>query len=223
MKILVVVPAYNEARSIVSVIKDLFRFGFGDILVVDDGSIDGTDQLAKKEKVKVLRHVLNRGLGAALGTGITYAKKGGYDVLITFDSDGQHQASDLKKLIEPIIKNKADVVIGSRLLKRSKNMPLDRLIISYLGNILTLVLYRFRSTDSQSGLRAFNKKALNCITIKTDQMEVSSDFLREIKKNKLRYKEVPIEPIYTEYSRQSGQTNLNSFNVALKMFLRLFR
>jgi len=102
-------------------------------------------------------------------------------------------------------------------------MPLDRLIISHLSNLLTFLFYGVWSTDSQSGLRAFNKKAIKCITIKTDRMEVSSELLKEIKKNKLRFKEIPIKPIYTEYSRQSGQSNLNSLNVAVKMLLRLFR
>ena len=162
-------------------------------------------------------------MGGALGTGFEYAKDNNFEALITFDSDGQHKAESLKILLDLIAKDSADVVIGSRLLKNLSEMPKDRLVISYLGNILTYLLYGFVSTDSQSGLRAFNKKAIDCITIKTDRMEVSSEFLKEIKRNKLRYKEVPIKPIYTEYSRASGQSNINSFNVALKMFLRLFR
>lgn len=223
MKTLIVVPAFNEQDSIASVISDLKKHGYKNILVVDDGSTDLTKLISQKEKVKVVSHIVNRGLGAALGTGFEYARKNNFQAVVTFDSDGQHKAESLKALLDPIAKNLADVVIGSRLLKNLSEMPKDRLVISYLGNILTYLLYGFISTDSQSGLRAFNKKAINCITIKTDRMEVSSEFLKEIKRNKLRYKEVPIKPIYTEYSRASGQSNINSFNVALKMFLRLFR
>ena len=223
MKTLIVVPAFNEQDSIASVISDLKKHGYKEILVVDDGSTDLTKLISQKEKVKVVNHIVNRGLGAALGTGFEYARKNNFQAVVTFDSDGQHKAESLKALLDPIAKNLADVVIGSRLLKNLSEMPKDRLVISYLGNILTYILYGFISTDSQSGLRAFNKKAINCITIKTDRMEVSSEFLKEIKRNKLRYKEVPIKPIYTEYSRASGQSNINSFNVALKMFLRLFR
>lgn len=226
MKVLVIVPAFNEERTIGAVLNDLKKHGFDNILVVDDGSADGTAIIAQGLKIPTICHVINRGLGAALGTGFAYAKEKKYECLVTFDSDGQHRACDLKNLLAPIISDQTDVVIGSRLLKRSKEMPPDRLVINYLSNIFTFFLYGVWSTDTQSGLRAFNKKALNCITIKTDRMEVSSELLKEVKKNHLRFQEIPIKPIYTQYSRTKGQDqkgNLNSINVAMKMFLRLFR
>lgn len=221
MKILVVVPARNEEDKIGEVISDLHKRGYDDILVVDDGSSDRTGEFALESKAKVVRHVINRGLGAALGTGFEYARRYAYDLLITFDGDGQHQAMDLKKLIRPIIDNEADVVIGSRLLN-SSGMPWDRKVINWLANILTLLIYRVWTTDSQSGLRIFNHRALALITIKTDKMEVSSEFFVEIKRNNLRFVEIPIEPIYTSYSRRKGQSNLNAVNVLVKMLLRLF-
>ncbi|MBI4099493.1 glycosyltransferase family 2 protein [Candidatus Microgenomates bacterium] len=223
MKTLIIVPAFNEVGSLAAVIADLRSHGYKNLVVVDDGSLDESGSIAKNLGVMVLTHSLNRGLGAALGTGWEYAKLVRADFVVTFDSDRQHRAADIKKLLAPLTSGCADVAIGSRLLSRSSDMPWDRLIISYLSNLLTFILYGIRSTDSQSGLRAFNKKALNCITIKTDRMEVSSEFLKEIKRNKLRFREIPIKPIYTQYSRQGGQGNLNSFAVAAKMFLRLFR
>ncbi len=223
MKILIVIPAFNEEISLGRVIGNLRSHGYKDLVVIDDGSHDGTGDQARKLGVPVLVHSVNRGLGAALGTGLEYAKLVKAQIVVTFDADGQHQASDVKALLAPILAGRADVVIGSRLLINFRKMPKDRLVISYLSNLLTFFLYGVWSTDSQSGLRAFNKKALRCITIKTDRMEVSSEFLKEIKKNKLRFKEISIKPIYTDYSRQSGQGNLNSFAVAFKMLLRLFR
>lgn len=223
MKILIIVPAFNEEKTILSVIKDLFFYGYKNIVLIDDGSLDGTAEVAKNTKIKILRHIINRGLGAALGTGFKYAKDNNYDIAVTFDSDGQHKASDLKKLLNPIIENKADVVIGNRMSFYKKEMPLDRLIINYLADLLTFLLYGVWMTDSQSGLRAFNKKAVGCIKILTEKMEVSSEFLKEIKKNNLRLAEVPIRPVYTDYSRRSGQNNLNAVAVGFKMFLRLFR
>jgi glycosyltransferase involved in cell wall biosynthesis len=223
MKTLIIIPAYNEEKSISLVIKDLRSHGYKNIVVINDGSQDKTGAIAAKLKVPVLAHPLNRGLGAALGTGWEYARRQGADLVVTFDADGQHQARDVKSLILPVEKDAADVVIGSRLLKSWQKMPFDRLVLSIIGDLFTFVLYGIWSTDSQSGLRAFNKKALGCITIKTDRMEVSSEFLKEIKRNKLRFAEIPIRPIYTDYSRESGQGNLNSFAVAAKMFLRLFR
>lgn len=222
MKILIIVPAYNESASIPTVINELQKNGYRDILVIDDGSTDKTGLIAKKTGVTVLRHVLNRGLGAGLATGFAFAKKNRYDIAITFDADGQHIASDIHRLIEPIISCRADVVIGSRLLK-SEGMPKDRLILNKISNFLTWLLYGVKTTDSQSGLRAFNAKAIACIDIHTDRMEVSSEFFKEIKKNHLKYKEIPIRAIYTDYSRKSGQSNLNAFSVGFKMVLRLFR
>lgn len=222
MKILIVVPAFNEEESIAAALADLKKHHFHEIVVVNDGSWDKTAEIARQNQVTVLDHLVNRGLGAALGTGFTYARDVSADVLVTFDADGQHRASDVKNLLEPIVNRKSDVVIGSRLIK-SDGMPVDRRIINFVSNILTMMFYGVWTTDSQSGLRAFNKKAISSIIIKTDRMEVSSEFFKEIRRNNLKFVEVPIKPVYTEYSRQGGQSNLNGINVTLKMLVRLFR
>lgn len=223
MKTLVVIPAFNEEKSLSLVVKDLRAHGFSEIIVVDDGSADKTSAVAKKLGVPVFKHVLNRGLGAALGTGFEYAKDKNYDALITFDADGQHAAGDVEKLLYPIRMGKVDVVVGSRLLKNIKSMPKDRLVLNFLSNIATFVVYGVWATDTLSGLRAFNKRALNTIQIKTDRMEVSNEFYKEIKKNGLRYGEISIQPIYTVYSRSDEQNNSNAFENGFKMILRLFR
>ncbi|MEK7565618.1 MAG: glycosyltransferase family 2 protein [Patescibacteria group bacterium] len=225
MKILIIVPAYNEEKTLPAVIKDLESHGYKNIVVIDDGSTDKSSRIAKQTKVPVLTHVLNRGLGAALGTGFEYAQKVNADIVVTFDSDGQHKAEDIKKLIAPLITGKADVVIGSRMLNYQK-MPKDRLIFNFLANVATALTFGVWSTDSQSGLRVFNRKAVNSIHLKTDRMEVSSEFFKEIKRNKLNFAEVPIDPVYDEYSRKKGQEgkgNWNSVNVGIKMLLRVFR
>lgn len=225
MKIVVIIPAYNEEKSLGAVILDLRSHGYLDLVVIDDGSDDNTKEVAGTLKVPVLRHVINRGLGAALGTGFEYAKIQRADIVVTFDSDGQHKAEDINGLLEPITKHKADMVIGSRMLN-SEGMPIDRKVINYLANIITYFLYGVWTTDSQSGLRAFNGLALGKIQIKTQRMEVSSEFFKEIKRNNLRFVETPIKPIYTEYSQiggQDGRGNLNSLRVGAKMILRLFR
>lgn len=216
MKTLIIIPAWNEEKTLPAVIADLKRHGYKNIVVINDGSTDGT--------IGTLNHVINRGLGAALGTGFEYAKDFGADIIVTFDADGQHKAEDIENLIKPIIDQRADVVIGSRMTEFRKLMPKSRLVITLLANLLTYLLYGFRSTDSQSGLRAFNKKALAAIQIKTDRMEISSEFLREIKRNNLRYREVSIKPVFLE--GRVGQDNKgywNSINVGVKMLLRIFR
>ena len=103
-RVFVVIPAYNEERTIVEVIRGLKQHGFTSLIVIDDGSTDRTGELASHEEIIRLRHVLNRGLGGALGTGIDAALRLGAEVIVTFDADGQHDPNDIEQLIEPIEK-----------------------------------------------------------------------------------------------------------------------
>ncbi len=222
MNLFILVPAYNEEKVLKSVIYDLKKLKFKDIqkeiVVINDGSTDETEEIARKMKVTVLSHPINRGLGGALGTGLEYAKNKNADIIITFDADGQHNYKDLSRLIDPIIKKEADFVIGSRLLKNSK-MPLDRKIINFIANIINYMLWSIRITDSQSGLRALSKNAIEKIQIKMNKMEVSSEFFKEIKKHGLKVKEIPIKAIYTDYSKGKGQKNTNAVNILVKLLM----
>lgn len=224
--LLIVLPAFNEGEKIKEVIKTLpFKIpGIKKIenLVIDDGSTDDTAKQAASKNTTVLRHIINRGLGGAIGTGFDYAKMSNADIVITFDSDGQHRPQDIEGLIKPILDGKADVVIGSRFIRKPE-VPIDRIIINFLSNIATLILFGIWTSDSQSGLRAFSKKAIERIEIRTQKMEVSSEIFKEIKRNNLRFAEIPIRAIYTEYSRRKGQKNSNAIPTFYKLFLRLVR
>lgn len=217
--VVIVIPAYNEEAKIGDVISDLARNGYENIIVVDDGSQDNTYKIAKSRKAEVYKHIINRGLGGALGTGIKAALMKNADIIVTFDADGQHAASDIKKLITPIIEGKADVVIGSRLIK-SDGMPFVRKIGNWGMNLITYIMFGIWTTDSQSGLRAFSRKAAEKISIKGNRMEVSSEMISEIGRRRLRFKEVPIKAIYTDYSLKKGQSNLNAFKILLKLTVR---
>ena len=222
MKVLIIVPAFNEEAVIRSVIDDLLGHGYKDILVIDDGSSDKTFQTARTKKVITVSHIVNRGLGASLGTGFTYAKKRNYEALVTFDADGQHRALDISKLLTKI-KNGTDVVIGSRA-SNQKSMPRMRRFLNWSSNFMTFLMTGIWTTDSLSGLRAFNRKAIESVSIKTDRMEVSNEFFKEIGRNKLKLDEVPIKAIYTEYSlTNSKQGRFASIKIGLKLLLRLFR
>ena len=227
MKRLVIIPAFNEGpvifKTISSLKQELGKSAKFDIVVINDGSEDNTALQAAKAKVKILHHHLNRGLGGALGTGLEYAKRQGYDLAITFDADGQHHPSDVIKAVQPIEKNRADLVVGTRMKSKEGQMPIDRRVINLTSNIVTWVLFGIWTSDSQSGFRAFSKKAIDCIRIKTERMEVSSEIFSEVKKHRLKVTEVPIRVIYTTYSRSKGQDNLNAVNVLFKLLLRLFR
>lgn len=226
MKLLIILPAYNEEEKIGDVLKNLPQKikGIAKIekVVIDDGSTDNTFKISKKSKATVLKHSINRGLGGAIGTGFEYARNIKADIVVTFDSDGQHRPQDIAPLIKPILEKKADVVIGSRFLKMSK-IPPDRIIINILSNIATFFLFGTYTSDSQSGLRAFNNKAIEKIEIKTQKMEVSSEIFKEIRRNNLKFIEIPIQAIYTEYSRRKGQKNSNALPIFYKLFLRLAR
>ncbi|MEK7166704.1 MAG: glycosyltransferase family 2 protein [Patescibacteria group bacterium] len=224
-RLLVVIPAFNEEETIGKVLRSLPKQIPGkirvDVLVINDGSQDQTLQISKKMGALVITHLINRGLGAALGTAFSYAKAKGYDWVLTFDADGQHQVTDVVKVLNPLIKNRADVVIGSRLLKKDK-MPILRQIINKLSNVLTWVLFNIWTSDSQSGLRGFNKSALEEIEITSQRMEVSSELFKEISRLKLRKVEVPIQAVYTKYSLSKGQRLSNAPNVFWKLLLQRF-
>ncbi len=218
MKTTVVVPAFNEARTVGGVVRGL-RPVCGQVIVVDDGSSDGTAAAAAAAGATVLRHGLNRGLGAALGTGITAAVRSGADIVVTFDADGQHKPEDVSRMVEPIAAGRADAVIGSRLLDRRK-MPLTRRLANWIGNALTWSLFGLWVSDSQSGLRAFSRQAATELEIRTDRMEVSSEIVKEVRRHGWRLAETPIEPVYTEYSLSKGQGFLVGLKTAGRLVLR---
>lgn len=200
----IVIPAYNEAKTLPKVLKQLKEADYHNVLVVDDGSHDKTYEIAKEGAKAVVRHKLNRGLGGALGTGIKGAVRMGADYIVTFDADGQHSVKDLPKMLAPLFNDDADAVIGSRLLN-PEGMPWYRRLQNRMANIFTYLLFGVWTTDSQSGLRAFNRKAAELMNIRTNRMEVSSEIIREIGFHGLRFKEVPIKAIYTDYSLSKGQ------------------
>jgi len=212
-------PAYNEEKVIGRVLNDLRNEGYNNLIVIDDGSSDNTAQIAQSNGAKVYSHAVNRGLGGALGTGIAAAIAEEPDVIVTFDSDGQHDPQDIKKIITPIVTDNADVVIGSRLIN-PKGMPWVRRVGNLGLNIITYGLFGVWTTDSQSGLRAFSIRTAQRLEIKSNKMEVSSEIIKEIGQKKMRFKEVPIKAIYTNYSMQHGQSNMNAFRIVAKLVLK---
>lgn len=215
MRTFVIIPAFNEAKTVRGVLRDVKKVA-ADIIVVDDGSDDETAALAAQEGALVYRHMINRGLGGALGTGIAAAIRLGADIVVTFDADGQHEAADIKRLVQPIEEGRADAVIGSRLIEE-RRMPLRRKLYNRFANFVTQALFGVKTTDSQSGLRAFSREAAKTLRLKTNKMEVSSEFMKEIRVNNLRLVEIPIRPIYTNYSMSKGQ----NFFVGIKTLIRL--
>lgn len=214
--ILVIIPAHNEEKAIKGVIEDLKGSGYPNILVVDDGSDDRTFEIVNGLNIYVAKHILNRGLGSALATGFEIARILNFDIVVTYDADGQHDVGDIMNLIRPLKRNEADVAIGSRMLDKT-GMPWMRVLYNKMANAITFLMYGFTLSDTQSGLRAFNKKAYSLLNIETSKMECSSEIVYKVKRSGLRFKEVKIKPIYTDYSLSKGQ----NFNRGIKTLVRL--
>ncbi len=224
MKIFVVVPAYNEEKTIAKVLLELFDMGF-EIVVVDDGSKDNTYSIVsniikQKKKGTLCKHLLNRGLGGALKTGIEAALIEDPDVIVTFDADGQHDPHDILKVSKPILDDEADVVVGKR---NFGDMPSSKKFGNTVMNLITLVFYGINVADSQSGLRAFNRKAAEEIVINARDYGVSSEIIGETKKQNLRLMEVPIKTIYTDYSMTKGTNTREGLKILLKLIMNMLK
>ena len=219
MNISIVIPAYNEEKTISKVIFDLKNENYNDIIVVDDGSKDNTYKIAESSGAKVLRHIINRGQGAALQTGISYALLNNADIIVHFDADGQHNAKEIKNLTNPILNNQAEACLGSRFL-RKQNMPLSKRIVLKGAVLIIWLMYKIKLTDAHNGFRAFSRDAAKKVKITSDKMEHASEIVEEIKKKKIKYKEIPVTINYTKHSIQKGQRISNSIKILTKMIFK---
>ncbi|MBW3000045.1 glycosyltransferase family 2 protein [Candidatus Woesearchaeota archaeon] len=219
-KIFVVIPAYNEGRSIVRVIRDLKSHAYNNIVIVDDCSKDRTFETAKRAGVTVLKHLVNRGQGAALKTGIDFVLEQGADIIVTFDADGQHLAMDIPLLVKPILDKKVDVTLGSRFLGGKSNVPFAKKILLKGGVIFTWLFSGIKLTDTHNGLRALSRRAAQKINITQDRMEHASEIIDQIHKKRIKFKEVPVNIRYTEYSKKKGQRITNSIRIMFNLIMR---
>ena len=162
MKKLVIIPAFNEEESIMSTIEDIRKNAPGfDYIVINDCSMDHTLEICKRNGIKVLDLPINLGIGGAVQTGYLYAVSYGYDVAVQFDGDGQHDASYLQKMVDTMDREKADMVIGSRFIKREgfQSSGIRRIGIRYFS-VLTKLLFGKKISDATSGMRMCNRKVM---------------------------------------------------------------
>ena len=219
---MVVVPAYNEQESIVSVIKSLLNLGL-EIIVVDDGSETEIKNKLAGYPVYVLRHSVNLGQGAALQTGIEFAIEKNADYIITFDADGQHTTGDIEKLLQPLISKKAEISLGSRFLPGADhNMKRSRMFTLKMGRYINYFFTGLFLSDTHNGLRAMTASAAKKINLVENRMAHASEILSQISQYKIRFVEVPVRIQYTSYSRQKGQSSVNSFRIVFDLLLNKF-
>ena len=219
-KIFVIVPVFNEATVIEQTLKDLLKLGYN-IIVVDDGSTDNIRNILKAYPVISISHAINLGQGASLETGMELARRLHAEIIVHFDGDGQHLAEDIKKLVQPIIDEECDIVFGSRFLQKgTTRMSFIRKAILQTARYFNWAYTGILLSDAHNGLRALNKKAMCSLIISENRMAHASEILYLTKKNKLRYKEIPVTIQYTAYSRRKGQGVLNSINIIFHLIFK---
>lgn len=195
-KVLVAIPAYNEEVAIGSIVIRSLKFAER-VLVVDDGSQDRTAEVARLAGAEVLVHGANQGKGASIKDAFEYARNSDVDILVLIDGDGQHDPDEIPFLIKPILEKKADLVNGSRFLKKnSHSVPKYRRLGQEILTLATNVGVRQKITDTQNGFRAFSRKTFDCFSFKVNGMAVESEMLMDASDAGIRIKEVPINVRY---------------------------
>jgi glycosyltransferase involved in cell wall biosynthesis len=217
----IIVPAFNEAAVIGEVIADV-RSVFDHVVCVDDGSTDGTGEIAVRAGAHLVRHPINLGQGAAIQTGVEYARKQpGARIFATFDADGQHRVKDVVAMIDRLCTDGVDVVIGTRFGGTGgARPPLLKRIVLQTAARLSRRGRRLGLTDTNNGLRVFNKTVADGLNITMSGMSHASEFIVLVAENHWRVAEEPVEVLYTEYSKSKGQPLLNGVNIIFDGFLR---
>lgn len=214
----ILIPVYNEQRKVSEVISQLKKY-FNNIVVINDGSTDSTLEVLNELDVITISHFLNLGQGAAISTGINFIKNlDNATAVITFDADGQHSVEDAVNFANEIIGCKEGIIFGSRFLEHKKNIPpLKRSVLS-LVTFITNKLTKMNLTDTHNGLKAYKKNILKNITITIDGFAFESEIINIVSRNKISYKEMPTNTIYTEYSKNKGQKLRNGLIILEDLF-----
>jgi len=195
LKIAIGIPAYNEGKNIASVIIQLQKIT-KNIIVCDDGSQDMTSEIVMNLGTEVIKHKKNLGYGAAIRSIFLKAREMDIDALVTFDADGQHRIEDIEKVLKPIEDKNSDIVIGSRFLNKSENVPKYREVGIKAITSLTNAITGSKITDSQSGFRCYNKEVLQKLNPSEYGMGISTEILIKASKLKFKISEIPITVLY---------------------------
>jgi len=204
MKVVVVIPACQEAHNITAVVVSVLPFA-QEIVVVDDGSTDGTAELARAAGATVLRHAVNRGYGAALVTGTVYALAHGAEAVVHFDADGQFEAAEIPRLLAALTPGLPSVALGSRFKGQVIGIPWLRRLTLKAAILFTWAVSGLKLTDAHNGFRAFTAEALRLMHLKQDRMAFSSEVVDELVRKHIPWVEVPVTVRYTTASRKGSK------------------
>ncbi|ALE06656.1 glycosyl transferase [Arthrobacter sp. ERGS1:01] len=211
---------YNEATVVGSVIEGLIPV-FPNVVCVDDGSTDGSQEAARAAGAVVVQHPINLGQGAGLQTGIEYALQDPeLGCIVTFDADGQHRVEDAQAMVARIYSGEADIVLGSRFLdSRTKISAMKRIVLKTAA-VQSRMATGLPLTDAHNGLRAFNPYVARKLNLTQNRMAHASELVHQVAKIKPKWVEHPVVIIYTEYSKAKGQSLLNAVNILAELFFR---
>lgn len=215
----VVIPLFNEATVIGGVIEELL-VSFRNVVCIDDGSRDGSGEVASGAGAKVVRHPINLGQGAALQTGFEYALERGATYVVTFDADGQHRVIDACAMLERARAEELAVVFGSRFLDDRTQPGLLKKIVLKTAVWVTNLTTRTKLTDAHNGLRVIREDALRMVKLRQDRMAHGTEIVVQLGRTGLPYAEQPVEVLYTDYSKAKGQSLLNSINILIDLVIR---
>lgn len=216
----VVIPLFNEASVIETVIHDLHQ-EFTNVVCIDDGSSDGSADVARRAGARVLQHPVNLGQGASLQTGFEYAmQQPGARFIVTFDADGQHRVEDAVKMVEMAKSEHLAIVFGSRFLDKRTNPGILKRIILKTAIWVTNMTTGLRLTDAHNGLRVVRTDALSQVKLVQDRMAHATEIVLKLGRTGLPWREYPVELLYTDYSKAKGQSALNSINILVDLIVR---
>jgi glycosyltransferase involved in cell wall biosynthesis len=215
-----VVPVYNEATVVADVVREAAKT-FPNVVCVDDGSRDGSADQVRLTGAHLVRHPVNLGQGAAIQTGVEYARaRPGARYFVTFDADGQHRVEDAERMVQRLRDEPLDIVVGTRFHGDTAHIPAMRRFALKAVVALSPALRRLNLTDAHNGLRAFTGKVAGGMNITLNGMGHASQIVQMVIQEGWRLAEEPVTIRYTEYSMAKGQSLLNGVNIVFDTVLR---
>ena len=211
MKVCVIIPTYNEARQVGWLVREARQQGL-DVLVVDDGSTDGTPKIARANGAHVLRNAVNQGKGRCLIRGFDYCLERGYDAVLTMDGDGQHLPEDIRHFLSLAVQSESAIIVGNRM-QSTVNMPLARTITNRFMSWMISGMAKQKIPDSQCGFRLIKREALERIGLVTNRYEIESEILIKAARSGFKIDSVPIKTVYSD-----EKSRINPFVDTLRFF-----
>jgi glycosyltransferase involved in cell wall biosynthesis len=208
----IVVPVFNEAAKVGETIREL-RAHFRHVVCVDDGSSDGTWAVLEREAPHALRHLVNRGQGAALQTGTLFALRAGARRIAHFDADGQHRIEDLVRMVEAVASGECDIALGNRFAGDASQVPAARRALLRTAVLFHRVTSGIALDDVHNGLRVLSRRAAERMEITADRMAHASELVDLVARSGLPMRQIPVTIRYTDYSRAKGQRWSGSFRI----------